>query len=136
VQSALIDAGPCIALFDRSDKYHEQVKLFLEAYRGRLFSTWPVVTEVMHMLDFDLRAQVDFLHWLERGAITISPLDIEDLPQIIKMIKKYADRPMDLADATLLITANKGKINNIISIDADFTIYQTPGGKKLDNLLL
>lgn len=136
MQSALIDAEPCIALFDRSDKHHEKIKLFLEGYRGRLFSTWPVVTETMHMLDFDIRVQVDFLRWLERGAITISSIGIEDLPQIIKLIEKYADRPMDLADATLLIAANKEKINNIISIDSDFSICQTPGGKKLDNLLL
>lgn len=136
MQSALIDAGPCIALFDRSDKYHKKVKLFLEGYRGRLFSTWPVLTETMHMLDFDIRVQVDFLRWLERGAITILSIDIEDLSQIIKMIEKYADRPMDLADATLLFAANREKINSIISLDSDFSIYQPPVGKKLDNLLL
>ena len=87
------------------------------------------------MLDFDIRVQADFLLWIERGAISILPIRNEDLPQIIALIEKYADRPMDLTDASLLLVANRELIDNIISIDSDFTIYQTPGGKMLKNLL-
>lgn len=136
MQRALIDAGPCIALFDRSDKHHEKVKLFLGGYRGQLFTTWPVITEILHMLDFNVRVQADFLRWLERGAITIVPINREDLPQIIILIEKYTDRPMDLADASLLLVSGRDRVNNIVSIDSDFNIFQTPVGKMLNNLLL
>jgi uncharacterized protein len=135
VQKTLIDAGPCIALFDRDDRYHNQVKKLMQAFRGRLVTSWPVVTEVSHMLDFDQRVQVDFVRWLERGAVEIAALSREDLPGIITLTEQYADRPMDLADATLLIIADREKIDDILSIDSDFSIYRTARGRVLNNLI-
>jgi uncharacterized protein len=134
VKKTLIDAGPCIALFDRDDRHHDQVKKVLQAFGGKLVTTWPVVTEVSHMLDFDQRVQVNFLRWLERGAVEIAALSRDDLPGIIKLTEKYADRPMDLADATLLIIAERENIAEIISIDKDFSIYKTACGRMLNNL--
>lgn len=135
MQKTLIDAGPCIALFDRDDRYHNQVKKLMQAFRGRLVTSWPVVTEVSHMLDFDQRVQVDFVRWLERGAVEIAALSREDLPGIITLTEQYADRPMDLADATLLIIADREKIDDILSIDSDFSIYRTARGRVLNNLI-
>lgn len=134
MKKTLIDAGPCIALFDRDDRHHDQVKKVLQAFGGKLVTTWPVVTEVSHMLDFDQRVQVNFLRWLERGAVEIAALSRDDLPGIIKLTEKYADRPMDLADATLLIIAERENIAEIISIDKDFSIYKTACGRMLNNL--
>lgn len=136
MKSALIDAGPCIALFDSSDKFHQRVKDYLQGFHGSLISSWPVITEVLHMIDFDLRVQVDFLRWLERGAIHIASFSADDLTLVIDMTVKYADRPMDFADATLLLIADKEQIGDIITIDSDFVIYRTPQGKILNNLLV
>ena len=54
--NTLIDAGPIIALFDRSDRCHETALDALKSQPRRLVSTWPVITEASHMLDFDRRA--------------------------------------------------------------------------------
>ena len=135
MQKTLIDAGPCIALFDRDDRYHDQVKKVLQTFRGMLVTSWPVVTEVSHMLDFDQRVQVNFLRWIERGAVEIAALSSDDLPGIITLTEKYADKPMDLADATLLIIAERENIDDILSIDRDFSIYKTARGRVLNNLL-
>jgi uncharacterized protein len=86
------------------------------------------------MLDFNQRVQVDFMRWLERGAVEIAMLSRDDLPGIITLTEKYADRPMDLADATLLIIADREKIDDILSIDSDFSIYKTARGRVLNNL--
>lgn len=63
--SSLIDAGPLIALFDKSDKYHKIIEEFLKNFKGRLISSWPVMTEVSHLLDFNLLVQLDFLKLIE-----------------------------------------------------------------------
>lgn len=57
------------------------------------------------------------------------------MPGIIELTEKYADRPMDLAGATLLIIAEREKIDDILSIDNDFSIYKTARGRTLNNLL-
>jgi predicted nucleic acid-binding protein len=46
------------------------------------------------------------------------------MPRIVELIRKYADRPMDFADATLVTAAEKTGIHEIISIDSDFDIYR------------
>lgn len=124
MQKSLIDAGPLIALFDRDDRYHQQVLTFLKNYRGQLITTWPVITETLHMLDFDVRAQIDFLCWLHAEAITVYPLDKECISRVLELTEKDADRPIDFADATLLVTAEITGIRDIISIDSDFFIYR------------
>jgi predicted nucleic acid-binding protein len=101
---------------------------FMQKFRGELLTSWPVITEAMHMLDFHTQTQLDFLKWIERGAISIAPLDAGSLPRIIQLIEKYADRPMDLADATLLVLAELEDCREIISIDTDFLIYRNVHG--------
>jgi predicted nucleic acid-binding protein len=130
----LIDSGPLIALFDKNDKFHEQILSFMKSYEGELLTTWAVMTEVSHMLDFNLRVQLAFLEWIERGAVTIYEINQSDLRTIIPMIKKYTNVPMDLADSSLMFIAQKENITDIISIDSYFDIYRTLKKGFLNNL--
>ncbi len=114
MQNTLIDAGPIIALFNKNDKYHSQIKSFLKEYKGTLTSTWPVVTEVSHMLNFNVQTQIDFLTWIKLGGVIIENIDGKDLERIIELSKKYSDVPMDLADASLVVLSEKFKISKII----------------------
>lgn len=135
MQKTIIDSGPLIALFDGSDKYHIKVLNFLKSYRGKLITTWAVITEVSHMLDFNLQVQIDFLKWCEFGGVEIYPILQDELSNIIMMMEKYSDIPMDLADGTLMYIASKENIKNIVSIDSDFDIYRTIKKQSLNNLL-
>ena len=135
MQKTLIDSGPIIALFDKSDRYHDEVLTFLKTYNGELITSWSVITEVSHMLDFNLQVQINFLKWIELGGITIYSIDQDEISQIRVMMEKYLDIPMDLADASLMYIANREKITNIVSIDSDFDIYRTLKKQNLNNLL-
>ena len=131
----IIDSGPLIALFDGSDKYHNDVLNFMKEYKGKLITSWAVITEVSHMLDFNLQAQIDFLKWCEVGGIEVYDITQDEISNIRVMMEKYIDIPMDLADGTLMYIANKENIKNIVSIDSDFDIYRTLKKQSLNNLL-
>ena len=131
----IIDSGPLIALFDGSDKYHNDILTFMKAYKGKLITSWAVITEVSHMLDFNLQVQIDFLKWCEVGGIEVYNITQDEISNIRVMMEKYIDIPMDLADATLMYIANKENIKNIVSIDSDFDIYRTLKKQSLNNLL-
>lgn len=131
---AVIDSGPLIALFDKDDAFHEPVMQFLRTYTGTLHTSIAVITEVTHLLDFSVRAQLDCLEWIRSGAVTIETIDREDLTNICRMTAKYADIPMDFADATLVQIAEREKISKVISIDRDFFIYRKSNRTCLDNL--
>ena len=136
MKNILVDAGPLIALFDKDDKYHNLVIKFLKQFKGNLVTTWPVITEVTHLLSFNVNVQIDFLEWLKREAITITNLENSHLDRIIQLSKKYSDVPMDLADSSLIIIAELTDIHDIITIDSDYYIYKTKSKKSLNNLLL
>jgi len=132
--TVLIDSGPLIALFDRSDRYHQDILSFLKSFEGRLVTTWAVLTEVSHMLDFNLQVQIDFLKWIELGAVEVYEITQSDLATIIEMMERYTNVPMDLADASLMFVAHQENISKIISIDSDFDIYRTLKSGFLENL--
>ncbi len=136
----LADSGPLAALYNRRDKHHARALEFFRSHGAALHlcTTWEVVSEVMYFLNFSAAAQGDFLEWLhaghERGLIDIAALTPADLPGLTALIRKYADRPMDLADASLVWLAEKTGITDIISIDrADFAVYRTSKRKAFKN---
>ena len=131
---AVIDSGPLIALFDRDDTYHVSVCDFLRDYTGTLHSTVAVLTEVTHLLDFSVRAQIDFLRWVEEGGLHIHSIESQDLRHICELTEKYSDLPMDFADATLIRLAERERISQVISIDRDFYIYRKNNREALENL--
>jgi len=134
VDSVLIDAGPLIALFDSSDKYHRKIRSFLKDNPFRYISTVAVFTEVSHMLDFNTAVQRDFYEWVMYKGVIISDINQNDLLRLIELTDKYSSLPMDFADATLVITAEKTGIRQIISIDRDFDIYRLPGKEQIQNV--
>ena len=136
MKNTLVDAGPLIALFDKNDIYHHQIIEFMESYNGILFTTWPVITETLHMLDFSVEVQLDFLQWIERGGLEILNFDKDNLKRIISLTRKYSDLPVDFADATLIIAAEAEKLTDIISIDSDFYVYKTERNSFLNNIFL
>jgi uncharacterized protein len=136
----LADSGPLAALYNRRDKHHARALAFFRTHGAalHLHTTWEVVSEVMYSLNFSAAAQGDFLDWLhaghESGLIDIAALTPADLPGLAALIRKYADRPMDLADASLVWLAEKTGITDIISIDrADFAVYRTSRRKAFKN---
>lgn len=135
MQKSLIDSGPLISLFDRSDFYHKPIVGFLKTYKGELYTSWAVVTEVSHMLDFSLQAQLDFYEWISRGGLKIIDMPESSFAEIRELTHKYGDIPMDLADASLLILSKKLKIEDIITLDSDYKIYRIGKKKIMNNLL-
>jgi len=130
----LIDSGPLVALFDADDRYHSEVKNFLTKHQYRFISTIAVYTEVSHMLSFSVYAQRNFYEWTNCNGIIISDINQHDMPRIIELTTKYSDLPMDFADATLIISAEKTGIREIISLDKDFDIYRLPGKEQICNV--
>ena len=132
---AIIDTGPITAFFDGGDKYSMPFREWLQIFRGRLYTTLAVVTEVSYLLDDNKSIQIDFIEWIKNGAITIKEIPNDDFQFIHKYMRKYADTPMDFADASLVVLADKLKLGNIITFDSDFTVYRMQNGKKFNNLV-
>ncbi|HSZ00202.1 MAG TPA: PIN domain-containing protein [Terriglobales bacterium] len=123
-----MDAGPLVALVDADDQYHERCVSTLKSLQEPLATVWPPLTEAMYLLN-DLPAAQDALwEMLVRKALQLLPLGLVDLPRIRELRRKYADRPMDLADAALIRIAEREGVRKIFTADKrDFAVYRIHG---------
>lgn len=124
MKKLLVDAGPLIALFDKNDHYHEQAITHFKSLREIPVTTWPVLTEVSHMLDFHSDAQAGFLEWVQLGGLEVFPLNGYDIPRVYELVTTYKNVPMDLADASLVVVSEHLNTLRILSIDSDFYIFR------------
>lgn len=131
----LIDSGPLIALFNRRDSYHAASVEFIKNNRNELVTTIASLTETLHLLNFNRNAQIDFLGWVNAGAVTIEPITASDLQRIRELIIKYADLPMDFADACLVFLGETLNIDTIATIDRDFDVYRMEGKRPFTTLI-
>jgi predicted nucleic acid-binding protein len=122
------------ALFDRDDKYHKKIVEFIRNKRYKFVTTTAVLTEVTHLLDFSVDAQINFFQWILNSGVVLEEVSVLDIARIIELTKKYSDQPMDFADATLVVVAERTGIKQIISIDSDFDIYRLPGKVRIENV--
>lgn len=129
----VIDSGPLVALFDRSDRHHAQALEFLRQVRGTLHTNLAVVTEVVYMLDFSTQAQMDFLMWSGQ-ALQIDPHTAQDFPRILDILNKYRDLPADFADASLVALCERLNTRLVASVDSDFTVYRNSSKRPFTNL--
>ncbi len=134
MRAALVDTGPLVALFVRGDPQHRRVKSYLKKFRGPLLTTWPVVTEVCHFLEPSVA--VRFLRWIEKGGAAIIEMPSGGAGALADMMQRYSDRPMDLADASLVWLAGHTGIADILTLDqGDFQTYRTPAREPFADLL-
>ncbi len=135
MKKTLIDSGPLIALFDRNDKYHLASIKFIKNNNSELVTTLASVTEILHLLDFNRNAQIDFLGWVNAGAVTLESISSDDLQRIKELTIKYSDLPMDFADACLVLLGEKLNISTVATIDRDFDVYRLKGKKPFTTLI-
>lgn len=134
VQSIVVDAGPLVALFKRRDRDHARVSRFLRVNQCALLTTWPVMTEAWHLIGEP--ARLAFMRWAVGGGIAVLELGPDDGSAMLALLEKYRDRPMDLADASLVVLAERLGVTEILTIDrADFDVYRLSGNRRFVQVL-
>ena len=122
---AILDTGPWVALIDKSESKHDICVRWLKNFPGKLYSTESVLTEVLYLLNFWVKAQTAAIDFVLKSVVEISPSSVASMKKVKILIKKYSDLPMDYADATIVCLAMDTGIYNIITLDQkDFNIYR------------
>jgi predicted nucleic acid-binding protein len=121
----LADTGALLAFLDADDKWHGRCVAAFERLRLPLGTTAAVLAELFHLLGGDARGVSAAWRLLRSDAIAVLPVVDDDLPALEELMQRYADRPMDFADATLVNEANRTGVSTVFTIDhADFLAYR------------
>ena len=126
----LLDTGPWVALIDRSEQRHRDCASWLEQFEGEIYSSEAILTEVLYLLNFSLKAQTAAIDFVLNQAVMLVPSSLESLNRANELMEKYQNVPMDFADATLVCLAEDLVIQDIATLDKkDFGIYRLPSNQ-------
>ena len=123
----LTDASPLIALINVKDKNYEKCLAVLPSLSSPLLTTWPAFTEAMYLLYRygGSPAQRALWSYVQDELISFHTLGTVEQARMPELMEQYRDRPMDLADASLVATAEVLGITRIFTLDSrDFHIYR------------
>ena len=118
MRPSLLDTGPLVALLDRKDPNHEWVSPRFSSVLGHLVTTGAVVTEATFFLQ-NVRDGIVRLFEL----LTNPRVEIRDSFQPLRLraaaefMNRYADTPMDFADATLVVLAEELETDRVLTLD-------------------
>jgi uncharacterized protein len=122
----LCDAGVLLCLVDRTQPQHNAYKIAVMRLAKPLVTTWSCLTEAMYLAlhrgGWQMQKQLGQL--LLDKLLTIYEIQESDYSRLLVLMEQYRDRPMDLADATLVLTAEKTGYRQILTLDSDFLFYR------------
>jgi len=121
----IMDTGPWVALVDRSETRHKECVDWLKQFRGEIYSSEAVLTEVLYLLNFSFPAQSAALDFVLNRAVILVPSSVESLSAVRNLMEKYQDLPMDFADGTLVCIAQDLGIYYVVTFDkTHFSLYR------------
>jgi predicted nucleic acid-binding protein len=136
----LADSGFWYALAAPRDRYHRIAVQAARHWAAETFvSTWPVITEASYLIGDrgGHSKRLEFLEHVAGGACNIFELPAPSIDRMLRLMKKYGDLPMDLADASLVVVAEELGEARILSTDErDFRAYRWKNSKPFKNLLI
>ncbi len=128
----LVDTGPLVALFDPREPLHAECRSRLRATRPPLATTLPVLTEAFHMLGPASPGSTSLRAFIAGGGLGVHVSDDGELARMFELMQTYADRPMDLADASVVAAAETLGTRNVFTLDrSDFETYRVRRGYRL-----
>lgn len=120
--NALVDAGFLVALLSRRDSHHQWAVAQAPGHTPPWRTCEAVLSEAFHLLG---ARGVPGLGALLRRRAVIAAFDLNnDAESVLKLLQKYTDVPMSLADACLVRMTETLPDPIILTTDSDFRIYR------------
>lgn len=117
-ETILLDTGPLVAVLNRRDDQHARCVECWRRLEGRLATVWPVLTEAAFLLSYAPGGVDALMAAIEREAFSILDIRRQDVGRMRQLLGKYADLPMDLADAALVAVGEREGIGAVFTLDA------------------
>jgi uncharacterized protein len=129
--AAIVDTGPLVALFDRAERHHDWVAERFKELDPPLLVCEPVLAESMYLLARYSKAPDAVLELIGNGALSVAFRINEHVDTLRKLLQRYRDTPMSLADACIVRMAEIHDRHAVLTLDSDFLVYRKHGRTSL-----
>lgn len=131
----IVDTGPIVSIFDTSDSLHDWATESLKTIQPPLMTCEPVLTEVCFLLRGQAGALAAIAVLLERKILEISFSLAEEIVPVFRLLDRFKNVPMSLADACLVRLSELNPECLIFTLDSDFQIYRRNRRQKIPLLM-
>jgi uncharacterized protein len=128
----VLDTSGLLAAIDASQRSHEAARRALEAATP----PWILSPFVLAELDYLLATRVGqaaeraLLAEVGRGVYRLDSLEPADIAAAERVIGRYAELAIGLADASLVVLANRYGVRGLLTLDErHFRALRGPGGR-------
>ena len=121
-RNVLVDAGFLVALLSHRDAHHQWAATQAPGHAPPWRTCEAVLSEAFHLLG--PRGAPGLSALLHRRAVIVAFDMDDDMESVLKLLQKYADVPMSLADACLVRMTETLSDPIILTTDSDFRIYR------------
>ncbi len=135
MSAVLLDTGPLVAFLNRRDEFHPWAVEQLDHLAPPLLTCDAVLAEACYLLRDLAGGTAAVMQMIERGQIESRFRVQDEAPSIRKLLEKYADRSMDLADACLVRMSEQVSRCRLLTLDRDFRIYRRHGRQAIPLLI-
>jgi uncharacterized protein len=130
-----LDTGPLVALLDRRDRYHRWATEQWADVELPILTCESVLSEACFLLQHLPRGPAAVLELVARGAVKVA-YDVEtDVEALSRLMTRYEDVPMSLADACLVRIIERNPATTVLTIDRDFRIYRAQGRRVIPAIM-
>jgi predicted nucleic acid-binding protein len=120
----ILDAGPLIAAINRQDEHHRWACETLERLGPPFYSCTEAVAEAVAMTG----QPAALVEMIQSEEIVLAFDLSEQTAGVLSLLKKYADRDMDLADACIVRMTELMRDCHVVTLDReDFAVYRRNG---------
>ena len=125
--SIILDTGPLVALLNRGDTYHHWAVEQWSCAKPPLLTCESVIAEACFLVRTFPGGEAAVLNLVARGVVEVPFVLSEQAHDVARLLKKYCNVPMSLADACLVRMSEQHAHSVILTLDSDFAIYRRNG---------
>ena len=132
IKPVLLDTGPLVAICNARDTFHQWACEQFKVLQPPFLTCEPVIAEVCFLLGKNRGAVFELM---QAGLIKTGFSVEKELPAVLKLIKKYSDVPMSLADACLVRMSELHTDSRVFTLDSDFLVYRKSGRQVIPRIM-
>lgn len=131
----ILDTGPIVAFLNKRDRYFSWANEVFKLLKPPVYTCDSVISEACFLLRNVEGGSIAVVELLERDLIVVDFDLASEIQAVKKLMSKYANVPMSLADACLIRMTEIEKGSQIITLDRDFNVYRRFGRQQVPVLM-
>jgi predicted nucleic acid-binding protein len=131
----VLDTGPLVALLHAGESHHPWVREQFSGIRPPLLSCEAVISEAIFLLQRGGRSAEGVMALIRQGVVSLPFSLAEDSEPVERLLRRYCDLPMSLADACLVRLAEQTRGAQVLTFDRHFEIYRIQQNQPIPTLM-